>query len=76
MEYEAFVKYKTRIFQKQEEKTIIFNDINVIPYPNTKDLYLITFKEFYSSQSYKFTGDKILMVKANDKGHFEIITEK
>ena len=76
MEYSAFAKYKTRIFEKQEDKTIIFNDINVIPYPNTKDLFQITFKEFYSSNSYKFEGNKILMVKIDNNGHFQIITEK
>jgi murein L,D-transpeptidase YafK len=73
--FKQFKKYKTRIFHKQEKKTIIFNDINVIPYPDTKNIFKITFKEKYKSNSFSFTGDKILIVKLTDN-KFNIITEK
>ncbi|MDB2562175.1 L,D-transpeptidase family protein [Sulfurimonas sp.] len=76
MKYSRFVKYKTRIFKKEERKTIIFNDINVIPYPKNKDIFQITFKEFYNSSSFKFEGNKILIVKINEGHNFQILTEK
>jgi len=76
MKIEAFKKYKTRIFKKQEKKTITFNNINIIPYPNTTDKYEITFKEIYVSPSYRFSGNKTLLVKLDEKSKMKIITEK
>lgn len=76
MEYERFTKYKTRIFNKDERKKIIFSNINVIPYPNSKNIYQITFKEYYTSSSFQFEGDKVLMVKVNEGDKFQIFTEK
>jgi murein L,D-transpeptidase YafK len=73
--YRAFVNYKKRIFKKQEKKKIIFTNLNVIPYPDTQNLYKISFKEFYKSNSFEFSGDKILMAKLiNNK--MKILTEK
>ncbi|MCD6172501.1 MAG: L,D-transpeptidase family protein, partial [Sulfurimonas sp.] len=63
MKYSKFIQYKTRIFQKGEKKKIIFNNINIIPYPNNSNIFQITFKEFYTSNNFKFEGNKILMVK-------------
>jgi len=76
MNFENFKKYKTRIFKKNEKKTIIFNDLNVIKYPNTDNIYQITFKEKYKSESFSFTGNKTLIIKMNTNNHFEIFTEK
>jgi len=70
-----FATYKRRVFAKQEAKTIIFNELNVIPYPNTDDTYKITFKEIYKSSSYSFLGDKSLIVKLANK-KLQIITEQ
>ena len=75
MNLERFIKYKTRIFKKKEQKEIIFTQINVIPYPNSQDMYKISFKEQYKSNSFSFTGDKVLIVKFDGKS-FKIITEK
>jgi len=75
MGYKSFIAYKARIFKKQEKKEIVFSDLNVIPYPSTTDLYKISFKEFYKSNSFEFTGDKVLIVKlVNNK--MKILTEK
>lgn len=74
--YDAFVRYKTRIFKKNEKKKIIFNDINVVPYPNSKGVFQITFKEFYTSPSFKFEGNKVLIVKVDKNNNFKILTEK
>ena len=76
MKYERFVKYKTRIFNKDEKKKIIFKNITVMPYPNTIDTFQVTFKEYYSSTSFTFEGDKVLMVKLTKDNSFQIFTEK
>jgi murein L,D-transpeptidase YafK len=73
--FENFSRYKTRIFKKQEVKTIRFNNINVIPYPGDKNLYQITFFETYHSNSFSFSGNKTLIVKLKDS-KISIITEK
>ncbi len=75
MSYQNFINYKHRIFQKSENKTIIFSNINVLPYPNDSDIYKISFKEYYKSNSFEFTGDKVLMIKLIENT-IKIITEK
>jgi len=70
-----FANYKTRIFNKNEKKRILFSKINIIPYPNTADIFEIRFNEKYNSESFAFEGEKVLIVKlTNNKLH--IITEK
>ncbi len=76
MDFKKFKSYKTRVFKKVEKKSIIFNDINIIPYPNSLNTFQITFKEFYSSDTFKFTGNKILIVKVEDNNKIKILTEK
>ncbi len=76
MKYDNFIRYKTRIFNKNENKKIIFNNINVVSYPNSLNIFQITFKEFYSSTSFQFEGDKVLMVKLDKNNNFKIFTEK
>jgi len=75
MIYRDFVNYKQRIFKKSEKKRIIFKNINVIPYPNSENMYKISFKEFYKTTSFKFSGNKVLIVKLIDN-KIKIITEK
>ncbi|MFT7005470.1 MAG: murein L,D-transpeptidase YafK [Sulfurimonas sp.] len=76
MNFDRFKSYKTRVFKKIEKKTILFNDINVVPYPDSKDIYQVTFKEFYKSDTFEFTGDKTLLVRINANNDMKIITEK
>ena len=76
MNMNEFRRYKTRVFKKIEKKTIIFNDINVLPYPNTSNIYQINFKEFYRSDTFKFTGDKTLVVELDKENKIKILTEK
>lgn len=74
MNFKDFKSYKTRIFQKNERKSIVFNDINIFPYPNTSDIYQIDFKESYKSDTHKFDGQKTLIVKFENK-KMKILTE-
>ncbi len=75
MDIEKFISYKTRVFNKAEKKTIIFNDINVIPYPGGSNIYQIVFKEFYKSNSFEFIGDKTLVVEVDKNKKIKILTE-
>lgn len=75
MDIKRFTSYKQRIFRKKEKKTILFHNLNVIPYPGTKDMYKITFHEIYKSDSFSFTGDKVLIVKL-ENSKMKIITEQ
>lgn len=76
MAFQQFKDYKSRIFKKGERKSIIFNDINILPYPNSSNIYQVNFKELYKSDSFKFTGDKTLIVELDKNKKIKIITEK
>ncbi len=76
MNIDRFKKYKTEIFKKAQKKTIIFDNINIVPYPNTKNIYQITFKEFYKSDTFKFTGAKTLIIRIDENNYMKILTEK
>ncbi len=75
MNFHKFKNYKTRVFEKDERKTIIFTNINIIHYPNSENIYQITFKELYKSNSFKFEGDKTLFVKIANNS-MKIFTER
>ncbi len=66
--FEQFKRYKRRIFAKKEKKTILFNDINIIPYPNHENIFQITFYERYKSDNYTYNGDKELLVRLTPEG--------
>lgn len=76
MKITKFKRYKNRIFAKNEKKTILFHNLNVVPYPNTKNSYQVTFREYYKSGSFKFEGDKSLMIKLDSSNNMKIFTEK
>jgi murein L,D-transpeptidase YafK len=76
MDIKKFKKYKTRIFKKIEKKSIIFNNINIVPYPNSDNIFQITFKEFYKSNTFEFTGNKTLIVAVDKNKKIKILTEK
>lgn len=75
MNLSNFSRYKRRVFAKNEKKTILFTNLNVIPYPGTTDIYKITFSETYKANSFTFSGDKVLIVKMLDE-KMKIITER
>lgn len=74
MQYERFKKYKTRIFNKQEFKSIHFSNLTIVPYPHSIDVYQISFKENYRSESYHFFGEKTLIISF-EQNQFKILTE-
>ncbi|WP_373070477.1 murein L,D-transpeptidase family protein [Sulfurimonas sp.] len=76
MQIDTFKKYKTRVFKKDEKKTIIFSDISVIAYPASQDVYQVTFKEYYKSRTFEFNGDKTLIVRLDDMNKLKIFIEK
>ena len=47
MKFNKFKAYKTRVFKKDEKKIITFNNINIIPYPDSPNIYQVSFEEFY-----------------------------
>jgi len=73
---EKFSIFKKRIFDREQKKTILFSDINIIPYPNDqqKKIFKVTMKELYKTKTYKFDGKKELYVEI-DNGKFKILTE-
>jgi len=75
MRREDFIRYKTRLFTKNEKKSIIFKNLNIIPYPMHKNTFKVIFDEFYKSNSFTFKGSKILIVQL-EKRKIKIITEK
>jgi murein L,D-transpeptidase YafK len=71
-----FKQYKKRVFSKKEKKIIKLSNINIIPYPNTKNkkMFKIVMDELYKTNSHKFNGKKALYVELlNDR--FSILTE-
>lgn len=76
MNRENFATYKTRIFQKGEKKKIVFNNINVMPYPNSQNVFEISFQEHYKSDTFEFNGEKVLIVMLDEKKKIKILTEK
>jgi murein L,D-transpeptidase YafK len=73
--FDQFKRYKARIFSKNEPKSIIFNSINILPYPNHPDMYQITFMEHYKSPSFTFDGNKELLIRI-ENGKIKIFSEQ
>jgi murein L,D-transpeptidase YafK len=76
MRYEEFKRFKTRVFEKKEQKDIDISNITVIPYPNyEKNLYEINFNEEYHSDTVSFNGPKSLIIRFTNN-QMKILTEK
>jgi murein L,D-transpeptidase YafK len=77
MNFNQFKLYKERIFAKDENKNIIFNDINIVPYPGEKrNLFWVTFNQNYASDSYHYEGKKSLLIRLNTNQSISILTEE
>ncbi|WP_281757607.1 L,D-transpeptidase family protein [Helicobacter suis] len=82
MGLKKFEKFKTKIFAKNEDKTIRFSNINITPYPNIegKRLFRITFLQDYEAYknkkpTYSSHGIKELYVELKNK-KMQILVEK
>jgi murein L,D-transpeptidase YafK len=75
--FEWFREYKRRIFKRKKRTTIRFSKINIAPYPNIykKNLFYISFHEYYRTPTYKFDGQKVLFVEI-EGGEMRILIEK
>lgn len=73
---DGFSQYKKRIFSRKEDKTIIFSNINIIPYPNSlnKKMYKVLMDEKYRTRNHKFDGKKELFIELKDNT-IKILTE-
>ena len=74
--FEDFKAHKTRIFKRKEDKTIIFSNIDIMPYPNSlnKRMFRVVMDEVYRTNSYNFEGEKELFIElSNNK--VSILTE-
>lgn len=68
LDLQTFKEFKQRVFAKNEEKEIIFQNLRVLPYPgNDAQLFMIMFDESYISPSHTYEGDKILLVRYTDQ---------
>jgi murein L,D-transpeptidase YafK len=77
MSLTQFKSYKERIFNKNEDKTIVLENVNIIPYPGEKrNLFWVTFNQLYQSVSHRFKGEKSLLVRLNSNQSISIITEE
>lgn len=77
MNFSQFSSYKERIFAKDESKSIVFNNINIIPYPGEKrNLFWVTFNQLYISDSHRYEGEKSLLVRLNNDQSVSILTEE
>ena len=74
MDIEAFRRYKEAVFSRKQKKSIIFDDLNIIPYPNHPGIFQITFYEHYKAPNYRFNGPKELLVR-KDGDSYKIFGE-
>lgn len=75
MNFERFKTNKEFLFQRKEDKIIIFNNINILKYPNTDNIYQISFDEYYKTKYFKFAGNKTLMIRLNTENKIQIFLE-
>lgn len=76
MNIDEFKKFKTRIFNKNEKKTIRLYNIDISPYPNSlgKRVFKAIMDEDYISPSVKFFGKKELYLEFIN-GEVKILVE-
>jgi len=73
--FDNFKIAKEFVFNKKDKKIILFNNINILKYPNTQNIYQISFHEIYKTKYISFIGNKTLMVKVDEEDHMKIFLE-
>jgi len=66
--FQKFSRYKKRIFNRNEQKTIEFFNINIIPYPNdtNKKIFKVVMDELYKTKNHTFNGKKELYLEVKN----------
>jgi murein L,D-transpeptidase YafK len=63
-DFDQFAQMKKYIFSIQKNKTLKFKNIDITPYPSIeKDIYRISFDEFFKAGYRHFEGKKIVYLK-------------
>ncbi len=77
MSFRDFVKYKDRIFSKNEKKSITFTNIDVAPYPTNcnKKIFRVTYFQDYRASTYASKSVKELYFLVKD-GKAKILVEQ
>jgi murein L,D-transpeptidase YafK len=73
----AFSNTKKQIFARKESKTILFENMSIVPYPTIDDrkFFKISFYQTYKSPSFSSKGDKELYIElVGDK--MQVLAEK
>jgi len=72
-----FTRMKRSVFSRKEDKTILFNDLTVAPYPNEegRPLFRITYHQTYETSNYQHRGHKEIYVDFSD-GRMKILVER
>lgn len=77
MNIDRFRSFKKTIFNRNDEKEILFKNIAVIPYPGEDPkLYAVLFDEEYRSSRHAFSGKKGLILRLDGNGRIQIIAEQ
>ncbi len=74
---DEFRAMKRSVFRIASDKSILFKDFDITPYPNEEgdNLYRVTFFEDYRASNYEFQGEKELYVRVED-GSMKIVVER
>lgn len=76
MGFNQFKSYKERVFAKNDSKTIDLSDLSIIPYPGKANLFYVNFIEKYNSDTYKFEGEKSLLITLKSDNTISILVEE
>ncbi|MBE0495619.1 MAG: L,D-transpeptidase family protein [Campylobacterales bacterium] len=77
MRLEEFTRMKRTIFSRNEDKTILFNDLAVVPYPNEegRPLFRVSYHQTYETKNYQYRGNKEIYVDFSDN-QMKILVEQ
>ncbi len=65
--FKQFAAMKKEVFSHQKNKIIKFKNIKIIPYPSKyKNIYRVSFDEYFKSNDSKYQGKKIIYLRLID----------
>jgi murein L,D-transpeptidase YafK len=64
LNFKEFANMKKMIFSHQKHKILKFNNLKITPYPsNNKNIYRVSFYEYFKSGNHEFRGEKIIYLQ-------------